>query len=290
MKRFSICLLLLLSATVSMAQSHGSDITSPFRLWLLNNEARVFSSLATDEILTGKVVSPFSLLPPTRLQTGKAEEKLWETHRKIYVLLDETQNIYSVARKYGNGRFAVITKQARPETWSLMPLLAATPEIIRTVSPLFRKTFHNTLLKSMNLDPERDIDLSARLNKALKKLSDEEFRLMNDYFGTFAALFPSDPSIRVLKSFIETGSRKPFGTGLKELLRPSVEPSAPTKVATAQAAEPDDPLAELEKLAQFDAGLTDSINPEPDSKADEKQPATLEPPPPGTEDLFNIWD
>lgn len=293
MKRFFLCLLLLLPAAGGIAQTRSSDITSPFKLWLLNNEARVFSSLAADAILIGKISAPFSLMPPTQSAAGKAEETLWETHRKIYALLDETQNVYSIARKFGNGRFAVITKQARPEIWSLLPLLLVRPSIIATLAPGFRKDFHATLLKSLNLNPERDIDLSARMIKALKKLSDDEFRLMTDYFGAFAALYPSDASIRVLRSFIETGCRKPFGTGLKELLKPTVQPSVPPKVAAVS--DTNDPLAELEKLAQFDAGITDSINPEPEEPAVEgmpvqKSPTTLEPPPPGTDDLFNIWD
>ncbi len=295
MKRIFLCLLLLLPAAGAMGQGRNSDITSPFKLWLLNNEARVFSALAADDIMISKVSTPFSLMPPTRSAAARAEEKLWETHRKIYVLLDETQSIYSLARKFGNGRFAVITKQARPEIWSLIPLLLARPVIIPAISSGFRKIFHDTLLKSLTLDPERDIDLSARMGKATKKLSDEEFRLLTDYFGTFAALYPSDASIRVLRSFIETGSRKPFGTGLKELLKPTVQPAAAPVVAATNASEPDDPLAELEKLAQFDAGITDTINPEPEATSSEglpveKPPTTLEPPPPGTDDLFKIWD
>ncbi len=295
MKRVFLCLLMLLPTAMAVGQVRNSDITSPFKLWLLNNEARVFSSLAADEVLIGKVSAPFSILPPTRSASAKAEEKLWETHRKMYVLLDETQSVYSLARKFGNGRFAIITKQARPEIWSLIPLLQVRPMIIPAMAPGFRKIFHDTLLKSLSLDPERDIDLSARMGKAIKKLSDEEFRLLTDYFGTFAALYPSDASIRVLRSFMETGSRKPFGTGLKDLLKPTVQPAAAPAIAATTANEPEDPLAELEKLAQFDAGVTDTINPEPEETSSEsapveKRPTTLEPPPPGTDDLFKIWD
>ncbi len=281
-----------------MAQAN-SDITTPFKLWLLNNEARVFSSLAADENLIGKVSAPFAFQPPPTGDAAGAEESLWETHRKIYVLLDEAQRIYSLAKRFGNGRFAIVVKQARPEIWSILPLLLAKPVVITTLSTGYRWAFHVTLLKSLGLDTERDLDLSARMAKAVKKLTDEELRLLTDYFSTFAALFPSDASIRVLKGFIETASKKPFGTGLKELLKPSgALPAQPTSVAVTPAvpAEPEDPLAELEKLAQFDAGLTNSINPEAvasDPAAinnPQSAPATLEPPPPGVEDLFTIWE
>ncbi|HNX76060.1 MAG TPA: hypothetical protein PLM07_06600 [Candidatus Rifleibacterium sp.] len=298
MNRILLVLLVFLPASL-MAQVN-SDITTPFKLWLLNNEARVFSSLAADENLISKVSAPFAFQPPPIGDATGAEESLWETHRKIYVLLDEAQRIYSLARRFGNGRFAIVVKQARPEIWSILPLLQARPVVIPSLATGYRWAFHTTLLKSLGLETERDMDLSARMAKAVKKLSDEEFRLLTDYFSTFAALFPSDASIRVLKGFIETASKKPFGTGLKELLKPSgVLPVQPAMVAAAPAAapaEPEDPLAELEKLAQFDAGLTASINPEAAASDPaaisnpQSAPTTLEPPPPGVEDLFTIWE
>ncbi len=271
----------------------ASDITTPFKLWLLNNEARVFSSLAADEILTGKISTPFAFIPPGHSETGRSEESLWQTHRKIYVLLDEAQNVYSIARQFGNGRFAIIVKQARPEIWSIIPLLTANPFLVPVLSQGLRWAFHTTLLKSLHLDPERDLDLSTRIGKAVKKLSDEEMRLMYDYFASFSALYPSDASIRVLRGFIETASQKPFGTGLKELLKPSGNLPAKAAVAAAAAAPEEDPLAELEKLAQFDAGVTTTISSETSATSTPEvvnQPATLEPPPPGVEDLFNIWE
>lgn len=302
MKKIFLLLSLLFAGPV-YAQTLANDITSPFKLWLLNNEARALSSLSSDEMLISKTSLPFSFMPPAAPAAAKPEEKLWSIHRKFYVLLDEVQGTYTLARQFGNGKFSVVLKQARPETWSAMPLVQFCPELVNRLSTELRRAFHQTLLKALNLDPQRDADLTTRLNRAIKKLSDEEFRLLNDYFASFAALFPSDGSIRVLRGFIETGSKKPFGTGIKELFRPvGSQPAETQGTATAAPAviESDDPLAELEKLAQFDSGeistlsepASDSENLEenPDVPPVKTQPTELEPPPPGTDDLFKIWD
>jgi len=302
MKKIFLLLSLLFAGPV-YAQTLANDITSPFKLWLLNNEARALSSLSSDEMLISKTSLPFSFMPPAAPAAAKPEEKLWSIHRKFYVLLDEVQGTYTLARQFGNGKFSVVLKQARPETWSAMPLVQFCPELVNRLSPELRRAFHQTLLKALNLDPQRDADLTTRLNRAIKKLSDEEFRLLNDYFASFAALFPSDGSIRVLRGFIETGSKKPFGTGIKELFRPvGSQPAETQGTATAAPAviESDDPLAELEKLAQFDSGEistlsepasdSEKLEENPDVPPVKTQPTELEPPPPGTDDLFKIWD
>ncbi len=293
MKRIILPLFLLLAGCAS-AQERVNDITSAFKLWLLNNEARAFSSLSSDEMLISKVSAPFAILPPGQSTGVKAEERLWQIHRKVYVFLDEIQNIYTIARQFGNGRLAIVFKQARPEIWAALPLLSFKPALLPTLSPAMRRVFHLTLLNSLNLKPERDIDLSNRLNRAIGRLSDEEFRLLNDYFATFAALYPSDGSLKVLRGFIETGSRKPFATGLTELLKPATT----TDAAAAPPPDLEDPLAELERLAQFDSGKISSLKPEPASGSDimpsgevgQSAPAALEPPPEGVSDLFNIWE
>jgi len=303
MKKIFLLLSLLVAGPIH-AQAQANNITSPFKLWLLNNEARALSSLSSDEMLISKTSLPFSFMPPSSPASARPEEKLWAIHRKFYVLLDEVQGIYTLARQFGNGKFSVVLKQARPEIWATLPLVQFCPELINRLSPDLRRSFHQTLLKALNLDPQRDADLTTRLNRAIKKLSDEEFRLLNDYFVSFAALFPSDGSIKVLRGFIETGSKKPFGTGIKELFRPVGSQPAETQGTTAAAApailESDDPLAELERLAQFDSGEISTLS-EPASESEnleensdgtpvKTQPTELEPPPPGTDDLFKIWD
>ncbi len=303
MKKIFLLLSLLFAGPV-YAQAQANNITSPFKLWLLNNEARALSSLSSDEMLISKTSLPFSFMPPSAPATARPEERLWAIHRKFYILLDEVQGTYTLARQFGNGKFSVVLKQARPETWSVMPLMQFCPELVNRLTPELRRAFHQTLLKALNLDPQRDADLTTRLNRAIKKLSDEEFRLLNDYFASFAALFPADGSIKVLRGFIETGIKKPFGTGIKELFRPVGSQPAETQGTTTAAApaaiESDDPLAELERLAQFDSGEISTLaEPASDSENLEEntgdtpaqtQPTELEPPPPGTDDLFKIWD
>ncbi len=302
MKKIFLLLALLVTGP-AYAQARANDITSPFKLWLLNNEARALSSLSSDEMLISKTSQPFSFMPPAAAVAARPEEKLWSMHRKFYILLDEVQGTYTLARQFGNGRFSVVLKQARPETWSVLPLMQFCPELVDRLAPELRRAFHQTLLKALSLDPQRDAELTTRLNRAVKKLSDEEFRLLNDYFASFAALFPADGSIKVLRGFIETGSKKPFGTGIKELFRPVGQPAETQGTVTdvaATAVVSDDPLAELERLAQFDSGeistladpASDSQNLEenPDGTPAQNQPTELEPPPPGTDDLFKIWD
>lgn len=300
MKKSILVIIFFFSASFANAQTQQFDITSPFKLWLLNNEAKVFSSLSSDEMLINKVLAPFSFMPAEQPEIARAEERIWEIHRKIYALLDEAQNIYAIARRYGNGRFAIILKQARPEIWSLLPIHMVRPGVLNILAADYRKAFHNTLLKCLQLDAVRDIDLSNRLGMAVKKLSDEEYRLLTDYFATFAGLFPTDKSLKMIKTFIESGSKKKFATGLREFLKPTFTTQVFADVTIASATtEPEDPLAELEKLAQFeDSNTSETSAPEAvkdgadaNGEASGAKPATtLEPPPPGTEDLFNIWD
>ena len=279
------------------------DITSRFKLWLLNNEARAMSSLKADELLADRVNAPFAFMPFNTKPAAMAEERLWAIHYKFYVLIDELQEIYAFAKTYGSGRFGILFKQHRPEIWAVLPLQAALPGLISITAVEYRKAFHADLLKALNLDATRDVDLSARLQRAVKKLSDEEFRLFDDYLNTFSALFPSDPTARVIATFIESGSKKQFAAALKDFLYPVFTAPVFADInISAAPVEPDDPLAELEKLAETvgnEAPVEQSENSAgndeetEDGSAPGDQPAvpkTLEPPPPGAEDIFKIWD
>lgn len=290
-----IALTILLNSAAVHGQKTTFDISSPFKLWLLNNEARVFSSLSSDELLINRVSLPFSFMPFEKNNYSKAEEKIWEIHRKLYGFIDETQNIYALARRFGSGRFAIVFKQSRAETWCILPLQTVHPWLLNLLAVDFRKAFHATLLKSLKLDPVRDMDLAARLQKAVKKLADDEYRLLNDYFANFAALFPGEGSVRILKAFIETGPRQNFAPAMKDLLRPVFTAPVFAEITISKPlAEPEDPLAELEKLAAFgdDKGYNEPMGGEESTGAsgDTQSPATLDPPEPGTDDLFNIWD
>jgi len=279
------------------------DITSRFKLWLLNNEARAMSSLKADELLADRVNAPFAFMPFNTKPAAMAEERLWAIHYKFYVLIDELQEIYAFAKTYGSGRFGILFKQHRPEIWAVLPLQAALPGLISITAVEYRKAFHADLLKALNLDATRDVDLSARLQRAVKKLSDEEFRLFDDYLNTFSALFPSDPTARVIATFIESGSKKQFAAALKDFLYPVFTAPVFADInISAAPVEPDDPLAELEKLAETVGNEAPVEQSENSAGNDEKTedgsapgdqpaaPTTLEPPPPGAEDIFKIWD
>jgi len=304
-----ICIFSIIMATmllqvwpVSAQSARPFDMTSRFKLWLLNNEARAMSSLKADGILADRVNSPFAFMPFNSVPATTAEEKLWAIHYKFYVLLDEIQEIYTFAKTYGSGRFGILFKQHRPEIWAVIPLQTAMPGLTSITAIEYRKAFHAALLKALNLDASRDKDLSARLLRAVKKLSDEEFRLFDDYLNTFSALFPSDPTARIIAAFIESGSKKQFAAALKDFLNPVFTAPVLTDINISNAPlEPDDPLAELEKLAEGSESSTSTPSEtvgDNDENGDEagnddgqqKAPATLEPPPEGTEDLFKIWD
>lgn len=288
-----LALFLILGAELAYGQIKY-DITSPFKLWLLNNEARAMSSMNSDITLLNKLTSPFSILPGSEIKNARAEEKLWNTHRKIYSVLDEIQQIYSAARKYGNGRFSILFKQSRPEIWAVIPLQISRPGLVSLLAVEYRKAFHSTLLQTLELDTERDLDLPARLGRTVKKLSDEEARLLEDYFSSFSALFTTDSSVKLLRSFIESGAKKNFAPGMKDLLKPVFTAPVFAELTVSQAAaSSEDPLAELEKLAAFEesSGTTTAENENTDTAgSNETSATTLEPPDPGTEDLFKIWD
>ncbi len=261
------------------------------------------SSLKSDGLLAARVNSPFAFMPLSAKPAAMAEERLWAMHYKFYVLIDEIQEIYSFAKTYGSGRFGILFKQHRPEIWAVLPMQAALPGLVSITAVEYRKAFHAALLKALDLDASRDANLSARLQRAVKKLSDEEFRLFDDYLNTFSALFPSDPTARVIATFIESGSKKQFAAALKDFLYPVFTAPVFADISISAApAEPDDPLAELEKLtgtaasgvasAQSDTPLTTGEDIGEDSPVSDQPvaPTTLEPPPPGAEDLFKIWD
>lgn len=326
MKKLCTALLLsfLLSATGVMALEN--DLTSRFKLWLLNNEARALSSLSSDKALSSRVQDPFSIIPEHPDFPLKAGEKIWEIHRKYYLFLEEIEHVYNVAARFGNGRFAIILKQSRPEIWGLLAFNQFKPGLFSTLSSIYRKAFYETLIGALKLDVSNDSDLSARLNRALKKLSDEEFRLFNSYLDTFSALYPSNPSGKMIKAFIQSGIRRKFASGIDQLLKPEFTlPTSMTSPILANtdekqpSAELDDPLAELEKLAAMgDSGSDENVTiADPDSKlpqndidesntqgdentddSDEDSNAPknqnpekpLEGPDPGAGDMFNIWD
>jgi hypothetical protein len=318
-----ILTILFFASLAISASARPFSITNNFKFWLLNNEARMLSTISFDRQIAARINHPLVLIPVKASQSVSPIEKILVIHRKFYQLLDEIDEIYNLAKRFGNGRFSVVIKQARPEIWATIPFDQQFVGMHRHLAGHFRQAFYNTLIKALELDQQRDKDLSARLSKASSKLSDEESRLFNGYLETFSALYPSDKSGKMILAFIESGTRRQFALGIERLLEPELI-STQIQVAQPLPAETsfDDPLAELEKLTAMsesenvqitldesenaqDEGQTEenasemneSTEEDPgesqDKPQDEGQEIDLQDEQPADEpgeDMFNIWD
>ncbi len=277
---FTVIFSLILSTCYSQQDTNYYDITSPFKLWLLRNEAKAMSNLGCDSMIIEKSSTPFSILVPVKSMPQKAEEDLWSIHRNIYSFLNEAQKIYDLAKQFGNGKLAIMIKKARPEVWIYSGFFISGFSIPQTVIRETRKSFLNSLFIAIGLNPKRDADLSNRLKIAIRSLKDEEFRLMKEYISAFKALYPTERSIANLEQFIEQGPRKPFATGLTEIINSVQEYSIEQKinvVSESSHEEEEDPLAELESLSDS------SVEEESKPLAEMEQPNPEEP------NIYDIW-
>ncbi|MEW6710147.1 MAG: hypothetical protein AB1403_10030 [Candidatus Riflebacteria bacterium] len=232
------------------AMAIEDSISSRFKFWLLNNEARMLSTISFDRQITAQIEEPFAIMPESPAAINISVERILSVHRKFYQFLDEIEQVYQLAARFGNGRFAIVIKQARPEIWAQVPLMVVQGPSKNLTGP-YRKVFYDTLIKTLGLDAQRDKNLSARLNKAKARLSDEEMRLFKGYAETFSALFPGDRSARMVLAFVENASTRQFAGGISRLLEPDIVSTSFVAVpvqAAATDAGLDDPLAELEKL------------------------------------------
>ncbi len=290
MKRFLFCFALITFVfSSSQLSARDFNISSPIKLWLLTNEAKAISSLNADRNLISQISSPFSSVPFYNENGLKAEEQLWNVHRKIYKLLSEVEDVYSLAKRYGDGHFSVLLKRARPEIWILIPLHQLRVGILDTLPGELRKAFHSTLLECLQLNENRDTNLSERLSRAQRLLKDDEMRLMDSYLDNFSALYPANGAPKLFRAFIKSGTKQQFARRIKEIFKPVVvtipvaeaskeEPSLPI--------EPDDPLAELEKLAE----MTPTGEFKDSDSANNASETFLEEPDQAAVDMFNIWD
>lgn len=234
------------------AQNYISfDITSPLKLWLLSNEAKAMQEIGLDSALLTHCSSPFAMLPPTKGFAVKAEEKLWEIHRKLYSFMDEVQNIYDLAKHFGSGKFSVSLKQTRPEIWGYSALSFCGFRLPKMVYNETRKGYLDALFIAIGLEVRRDKDLSLRLKVAIKSLRDEEYRLFREYLSAFKSLYPNERSAVQLETFLVQGVTKPFAPGLSDVIKSAeslkAEVFAPNEILKT---DDDDPLAELEALTQ----------------------------------------
>lgn len=284
MKKYFLMILFTFICSISYSQTSANyDITTPFKLWLLKNEAKAMSELGQDNILLNDNSTPFIILPGITFVPKRAEEDLWSIHRNIYTFLNEVQKIYELAKRFGNGKLAVTLKQARPEIWGYSALYIPCFSLPRSIINSTRSAFFSSLFIAIGLDLKRDKDLSGRLKAAIRQLKDEEYRLTKEYISTFKALYPSDRSIVHLEQFLEQGVQKQFATGLTEIINsakqmvPELKTTSKTVINTENAEEDEDLLSELESLSDTKA--------EEESKPVEK----MESPDPDSANIYDIW-
>ena len=284
MKKYILMILFTFICSINYAQTSANyDITTPFKLWLLKNEAKAMSELGQDNILLNDNSTPFAILPGISFVPKRAEEDLWSIHRNIYTFLNEVQKIYELAKRFGNGKLAVTLKQARPEIWGYSALYIPCFSLPKIVINSTRSAFFSSLFIAIGLDLKRDKDLSGRLKAAIRQLKDEEYRLTKEYISTFKALYPSERSVVHLEQFLEQGVQKQFATGLTEIINsakqmvPELKTNSKTVINTDSADEEDDLLSELESLSDTKA--------EEESKPVEK----MEAPDPDSANIYDIW-
>ena len=278
MKKIIVSLFISLICATSAAYAQTNfDIISPFKIWLLNNEATVMKTMSADTQLCSSLMQPFAFMQAIPPQTNGSEEELWSMHRKFYILLDEIQNIYVIAKRYGSGKFAIILKQARPEYWGLSAFNIY-PSILRPIMDNSKNEWRKTLLVALELNSVRDANLGERLKFALSKLSKDEIRIFNLYLNDFSALYPSNNTGRIISSFMEQGSKTSFGAGVTEILK-FCDPNAETSLATFDG-NIEDTLEQLEELA----GLNSTEQPDTPNTT-----TFTEEPDENSVDDFNIW-
>ena len=276
MKKYSLLFIFFLIASNCYSQESNSyDITTPFKLWLLNNESKAMSELGRDEAILTKSSTPFTILPGMNYIPKRAEDELWTKHRRIYSFINEVQKIYDLAKQFGNGKFAVTIKQARPEIWGYAHLSFVGYGLPKTIINETRRAFLNSLFIAMGLNPQRDQNLSERLKKAIAELKDEDYRLTKEYISFFRALYPSEKTIVQLQNFLEQGVKKQFATGLSEIIASAKELDRISNFN--QPLSKDDPLAELEALSYSEV------------EEQEKPVSQLEPPDPEEATMYDIW-
>lgn len=272
-KLFIMIIFSLIGSVCYSSEINNYDITTPFKVWLLNNEAKAMSELGLDEMILSKCSSPFSILPKTNVEPKKSEEDLWIVHRNIYSFLNEVQKIYNLAKQFGNSKFSLNVKKARPEVWGYSSFTFNGFSLPNTIYYETRRAYLNTLFLALGLDVKKDIDLSERLREKIRGMKDEEFRLLKEYISFYKALYPTEKTVLVLERFITQGSQKPFATGLNDMVKQLTNLSKDKSSGNGS----DDPLAELESLT--------------DSKVEEEvKPVTqMEAADPGAAEMYDIW-
>ncbi len=202
-----------------LAAAQSADgIHTPFTIWLLNNESRVLELLATDRRLLDTMSMGNGMLLAPRPPWPKPENRFWRLHLKFLAYLTEANEVYRLARQFGSGELARLISAVHPGEWATLAFRGIPAYRACEIAPFLNDFCGKAYLAVLGLDPSRDADLAGRLNRATRKLTDTERRLLNNYFGNFLALYPTNRTTRRLYAFLQTGLGKQFVQGVASVL------------------------------------------------------------------------
>lgn len=251
-KLISLVFVFLLPVSLS---AFSEELVFPLKLWLLNNEARTLHLFAADSTLIQHLSSPFSFVPKNAKLNSTSENKLLDTNRKIYSLLDEIQEVYEASSRFGNGRLGILTYQYKPDYLVIFAALCGGGRMADTIFPFLRISYTEAFLRTLNLDPKRDINLSQRLKNAFLSLTDSETRLFKYYLEAFAALHPKDNSVKIINALIVSAARPNFAQGIHSLLTPAIDLNISSYFQNQESA-PFDVESELQLISSLLSGDT----------------------------------
>ncbi|OIP21138.1 hypothetical protein AUK22_12000 [bacterium CG2_30_54_10] len=286
--RLAIFTLILASLTMGTPVWASEGIQTPFTIWMMNNEARVLSILAADRRLMDTMSMGNGMLLTPRPAWPRPENRFWRLHLRYFATLNEINQVFQMAQRFGTGQLAKTISSVQPGEWATLGFLGLPACRGRGIAMALNDFCKEAYLNVLGLEKGRDSDLGRRLRASVGKLSDSERRLLSQYFGNFLALYPKNVATRTLLSFLKNGLKKNLSKGVAALFS--------AKPATA----PDDSaglLLELEETAPTigsETAETAVVNAEapPDGTATPTESTASQPVEAGgpEADPFNIWD
>lgn len=209
---------LFVFTAVAVSGASAQEMTGPFHLWLLNNEARMFEILGNDRRVIERMNMPVACFPGLPMPSPRIEEKLYKIHLGFFRLFPEFNAVFGLARKYGSGRFAKVFEKARPGYPALAAIRGIPAWPVRFLQPVLDKRFQESFFAVQGISKDRDVDLDQRLTSAMAGLSDSDRRLLAAYLETFLALYPTNQASRILAGMVKNGVNKDFAKGLAALV------------------------------------------------------------------------
>lgn len=187
------------------------------------------SILAADRALMDRLDAPLSSIPIPPHPKPRAEEALWHMHLQFYRMFPEIEEIFGLARRFGTGSFGKTVASARPGRWTATPFFGFPTAHVRYLGPVLDKVFQESFLSLFGVDKGRDTDLAKRLSDVLRRVSDDDRRLLERYIDDFEALYPREHSARALAAIFHEGLKKDFAKGLAGLVTESPDVGAEGK-------------------------------------------------------------